>query len=180
MNRLQIERDYWENAGKDDLVDIKYIADVPDFLCKEDLGKLEGEVLEIGCGVGRLLEKDWWGIDISQSMLKIANIRRPECRFKQTDGRTVPFNSNYFDNVYCYLVFQHLPLEGVKSYVDEAYRVLKTGGKFTFQFIVGTEKEPFSNHLTMGQVDSLTKKFSSVSFNVSKAYRGWTIARCVK
>lgn len=146
MDRIYVEKSYWNEAAKDPQVDDKYISDIPDNGFLERLMQPEGKVLEIGCGVGRLMEDGYSGIDISEEMLKIARERKPKCEFKLTDGRTIPYPDESFDVVYCVLVFQHLPLEAVRGYVKEAERVLKKGGKFVFQLIEGEEDALFSKH----------------------------------
>lgn len=178
--RTTVEREYWDQNALDPDVDIKYISDVSVKLCRKDLGKLNGEVLEIGCGVGRLLKSGWWGIDISQNMLDIANKRKPECGYKHTDGRSIPFEDEKFDVVFCYLVFQHLPKDAVEIYINEAYRVLKPGGKFIFQCILGTEDEPFSKHLDPEWLDYKLGEYSSYSLKDSVAHHQWAIYEAIK
>lgn len=146
MSRIQEEKDYWDNVSTDPEVDEKYISNIDTGLYLKAIGELNGKVLEIGCGVGRLMRKGFCGIDISEGMLKIARIRKPECEFRETDGRTISYPDNTFDSVYCVLVFQHLPLEAVNGYIRETRRVLKDGGRFVFQFIEGREDEPFSKY----------------------------------
>lgn len=180
MSRIQEEKNYWDKNALDDEVDIKYISDADDKWCLYDIGELTGNVLEIGCGVGRLMKDGYTGIDISQNMLDIAKKRKPKCHFKLTDGRTIPFKDKSFDTVYCYLVFQHLPKDAVKGYIDEAYRVLKKDGIFVFQWIIGDEDEPFSKHLGVKDIGEFTKRFSDVGYSISLAYNNWTITRCIK
>lgn len=180
MKRINIERNYWQKNALDRNVDLKYISDIGKKECLEDIGKRKGKVLEIGCGVGRLMQDGDYGIDISENMLKIAKQRNPNLNLSVTDGRTIPHEDAYFNYVYCYLVFQHLHIDGVQSYIKEAYRVLKNGGVFTFQWIEGDEDEPFSKHLKLEVVDKMTNMFKEVKHKKSTAYTGWTITRCIK
>jgi len=144
--RVNEEKEYWNKAAGDPDVDKKYICDVLDDAFLKILGNPKGKVLEIGCGVGRLMKDGYYGIDISHEMIDIAKKRKPNCHFKVNDGRTIPYSDNFFDFVYCVLVFQHIPLDAVLGYVEEVRRVLKTGGMFIFQYIEGNEDEPFSKH----------------------------------
>lgn len=150
MNRIKLEKDYWNKAALDLDVDKKYICDIPNekFRHIPPIVSMSNKYLDLGCGVGRLMENfdNFYGIDISENMLEIARKRKPNCNFKLTDGRTIPYEDNYFDFVYCVLLFQHLPLEGVSAYIKESARVLKKGGRFIFQYIEGKENEPFSKH----------------------------------
>lgn len=178
--RLDDERNYWDKNALDKDVDKKYISDIGVSLCKKDLGKLTGDVLEIGCGVGRLLQYGWSGIDISENMLSIARARKPECVYKQTDGRSIPFDEATFDTVFSYLVFQHITKDAIESYINEAYRVLKGGGRLIFQCILGEEDEPFSKHFDRSWVESRLDNYKSYSSKDSVAHHQWTIFEAVK
>jgi ubiquinone/menaquinone biosynthesis C-methylase UbiE len=160
MNRLTEEKRYWNKAAEDPKVDEKYISDLTEGW-DEALGTLKPKVLEIGCGVGRLMKRDYYGIDISSKMLEIAKKRKPECHFKLCDGKSIPFPDNTFRSVYCVLVFQHIPFEEVKEYITEAHRVLKKKGIFRFQFIEGKEEGPFcQNHSLDRIVNAVSEKFN--------------------
>lgn len=173
---------YWDKAAKDPEVDIKYISDVDTDICLKDLGILKGEVLEIGCGVGRLLKDGDYGVDISANMLEIAFKRKPKCHFSLITDGSIPHVSSFFDTVFTYLVFQHLKPDEVQNYMNEAYRVLKKGGVFKFQFIQGTEREPLSNHYTIGEITQMLAiaGFGKATFKKSKAHFLWTIAEVTK
>lgn len=165
---------YWNQAAKDPEVDVKYICDVPLEDCLKDLLPMSGEVLEIGCGVGRLMQDGWYGVDISQEMLDIAIKRNPKLKLKRIDG-SLPYKDNKFDDVFSYLVFQHITTIELGNYISEAYRVLKTGGKLQFQYIDGNEDEPFSKHRP---TELYRKLLENVGFNnirdwPSKAHPMW-------
>lgn len=182
MSRVDIEQDYWNRAALDSEVDTKYISSLSTDECQAAIGNWNGDVLEIGCGVGRLMRPNWCGVDISENMLEIAQRRHPECHFYLNDGRTLPFDDGVFHAVYSVLVFQHLDEEGIKSYIKEAYRVLDTLGIFRFQFIEGDEHEPFSQHYPLGKIaDWLTE----VGFTIKQTDTGlvhyqWVWLTCQK
>jgi SAM-dependent methyltransferase len=105
----------------------------------------KGNVLEIGVGLGRAIthlakaRKDinFFGVDISTEM-----IQKGVRRVSNFDNITLLVNSgsdidifedNYFDFVYSYATFQHLPRYLVTSYIKEVYRVLNKDGIFKFQ-----------------------------------------------
>ena len=180
-SRIKQEKDYWNKAALDPEVDTKYISDLPDEKYFEALGDLKGRVLEIGCGVGRLMKPGYYGIDISSEMLDIAKSRHPTYNFEITDGRSIPYKAQFFDTVFSVLLFQHLSLRAVKKYINEAFRVLKTGGVFRFQFIEGTEDEPFSKHHNAKEIVDIMEE---VGFTVDSMDRGlvhiswsWLIGR---
>lgn len=169
-NRVEQEKNYWNIAAQHPDVEQKYICDIGDHERKKALGEMSGRVLEIGCGIGRLLQPHWFGIDISQKMINLAKNLKPICNYAVTDGRTIPFEDAYFNHVYCVLVFQHIPFEGVEAYIKEAARVLKENGTFRFQFIEGKEDEPFSKHHSM---KSMRKALKDAGLTVTKVKKGF-------
>ena len=176
MNRQQFEREYWNKNALDPEVDKKYISDLDTGECLEAIGKLEGEVLEIGCGVGRLMKRGYHGIDISENMIDIARERKSECIFQVNNGQDIPYPDDYFNSVYSVLVFQHIPIANVYYYISEASRVLKDKGKFVFQFIEGDEDEPFSKHYNLSDIVEIMDYNDFVVKSVKKSlvHHMWT------
>jgi len=95
--------------------------------------------LEIGCGPGRLMLPlsrhfgEIHGVDVSDAMVQLARERLrsiPQARVHATSGADLLlFPDEFFDFVYSYAVFQHIPSrEVVFRYLAEARRVLKVGG----------------------------------------------------
>jgi SAM-dependent methyltransferase len=103
----------------------------------------DGAFLEIGCGIGRVLQhmasmcREVQGVDISAEMIKRGQQRLrhlSNVHFHQGNGYDLePFRSNSFDVVYCAFVFQHMPKTSVFNYLQEVYRVLKPEGVVRFQ-----------------------------------------------
>jgi SAM-dependent methyltransferase len=99
--------------------------------------------LEIGCGIGRLLEpmaehfQSVCGVDISGEMVKKGRERLahlPQVQFAEIDGTgSLPSADASFDFCYSFITFHHIPdKEIVRCYIREAYRVLRPGGIFQF------------------------------------------------
>jgi SAM-dependent methyltransferase len=96
-------------------------------------------VLEIGCGIGRVGKhlagrcRRWIGTDVSPNMLKFAAERLhdfPNVEFVELSGNDLrPIGDNSIDLVYCTVVFMHLESWDRYGYVEEAFRVLRPGGK---------------------------------------------------
>jgi SAM-dependent methyltransferase len=95
--------------------------------------------LEIGCGPGRLMLPmslrfgKIHGVDISEEMIRLARERlasTPNARVQVNSGADLDaFADEWFDFVYSYAVFQHIPsLDIVFGYLRETHRVLKAGG----------------------------------------------------
>jgi len=187
--RVIEECKYWNDAALDPEVDRKYISDQNTNSCFRALNlPKKGRVIELGCGVGRFIEKlsrslpiEYHGIDISKNMLDIADCRLDilKCEseskrfynyeFKLCDGRTIPFDDKHFNSAFCVLVFQHLQLEAVREYIKEISRVLLENGYFRFQFIEGTESEPFSNH---HRISDIREVLVMNNFIITKIDRG--------
>ena len=125
---------------------------------RDEMGRLEtepgkGRALEIGCGPGRLMRplsaefREIHGIDVSDRMIRLAE-RNLEgiahAHVRATSGADLsPFASSYFDFVYSYAVFQHIPSRDVVlQYLREAVRVLKTGGILACQINGQVERGP--------------------------------------
>ena len=100
-------------------------------------------VLEIGCGVGRIMKhmapffREVHGVDVSAEMVARGRERLmhlPNIFFHKNDGtRLSMFADETFDLVYSYIAFQHIPRTVVYGYFREVVRVLKAGGLFWFQ-----------------------------------------------
>jgi len=111
----------------------------------------QASVLEIGCGVGRLLRplaaraQRVIGADIATTM--VAEGRRsladlPNVEFHLTQGRFEAIADASLDLVYSFAVFQHIPSKRVISiYLAEAARTLQGGGVLKIQ--VDGRRRPF-------------------------------------
>ncbi len=96
-------------------------------------------VLEIGCGFGRVGKylaphcRRWIGADVSPNMLAFAAERLRDFQnveFIELSGNNLSsVADNSIDLVYCTVVFMHLESWDRYSYVEEAFRVLRPGGK---------------------------------------------------
>jgi cyclopropane fatty-acyl-phospholipid synthase-like methyltransferase len=179
--RLKLEQDYWNTAALDPEVEKKYICDLSTIECLVELGELKEKVLEIGCGIGRLMPNKSYGIDISKRMLNIAKQNRPDCYFKITKG-DIPYPNNQFNTVYSMLVFQHITQDEMLFYFQEVYRVLREGGLFKFQFVEGSEKEPFSQHYFTVEIFGWLKElnFKDIKFTRSNIHESWVWAEATR
>lgn len=144
-------RAYWNEAARDENVRYKYIADkwakTETFIEAIEKANTDwNKVLEIGCGIGRLLAPlskkypscQFYGLDISDEMIKKA-IKRKNIKYQEYDSE--------LDLVYSMLVFQHIDTETKQEKLDFAYKNLKKGGVFLMQFVVGDENAPYSYQL---------------------------------
>jgi SAM-dependent methyltransferase len=98
----------------------------------------EWHVLEIGCGIGRLLKPlsrrvdRAVGVDVSEEMIRRGReycADRANVELHRTDGSLGFLPADSVDFVFSHIVFQHVPRKVyVERYFREAHRVLKPGG----------------------------------------------------
>ena len=110
-------------------------------MLKATVGLKESDnMLEIGCGVGRVgkslapLVKSWLGCDASGAMVEHARSRLgafDNVELRETSGHDLqPIADESMDVVYSTVVFMHLDEWDRYRYVQEAFRVLRPGGRF--------------------------------------------------
>ena len=103
-----------------------------------------GDVVEIGCGVGRITRvlaeraATVTAIDVSERMLEVADELNPgldNVRWMLGDGSSLAgVDDESADFVHSYVVFHHIPdPEITLGYVREIARVLRPGGRTAFQ-----------------------------------------------
>ena len=142
------DANYYVAFGRRDQDDAEFFATAKDVIrdLEGELKRLSPEVsspsrraLEIGCGPGRLMRPmsrhfgEIHGVDVADEMIaqaraKLADI--PWAHAHTASGSDLAqFSSDYFDFVYSYAVFQHIPsADVVFSYLRETVRVLRPGG----------------------------------------------------
>jgi ubiquinone/menaquinone biosynthesis C-methylase UbiE len=113
-------------------------------ICGGQRSPLDLNMLEIGCGVGRMTRMlarifaQVTGVDISEEMVRQARENTADLNNVDLlvgDGCTLAGlpDANY-DFAFSFIVFQHIPAYSViSSYCREVYRVLKPRGLFKFQ-----------------------------------------------
>src|SRR5579859_101302 len=156
---LQQMRDDWNRRAREDAryyvacgrrgqPDEEFFASAGDVvrLLEDELKRLPRNVppharrgLEVGCGPGRLMRPmnrnfgELHGVDVSNEMIRLAETRfsgASGLHLHVTSGADLsPLSADYFDFVYSYAVFRHVPSRDVVlAYFDEIRRVLKPGG----------------------------------------------------
>lgn len=117
--------------------DYKSVGDqVADALFGELEYKKEDKLLDYGCGFGRFFNffnsrVDYYGLDISESMIKKCQETFPKNkdRFVIAEGEKCPFETEYFDKIICFGVFDACYQERA---LQEMLRITKTGGHILF------------------------------------------------
>ena len=119
-----------------------------------------GDVLELGCGVGRITElvpagqiTSYSGVDHDERVLAEAKQRHPEGRFAQVDLDDDPLIEGPFDVVLMVALIEHVYNQ--KHLFTQAREALRPGGR-----IVLTTPTPFGNdvvHRMAAEVGLLAK-----------------------
>lgn len=115
----------------------------------------EGVVLDLGCGVGRLLHPlaerhpnlQFRGVDSSVTMIRhalAANNKKPNVRLFTTDGQSIPDKRKLPSIAFCYsvLMLQHVPNAVVAGYIGQLAARLDEQGSVLLQFVYGGDSGP--------------------------------------
>lgn len=97
--------------------------------------KENDRILDSGCGNGRFYpffkknKTDYFGIDFSENLIKIAKKKYPDGKFLVANSFNLPFSDNFFDKVISIAVFHHIPSKVYRlKFLAEIKRVLKNNG----------------------------------------------------
>lgn len=99
----------------------------------------DGEVLELGCGAGRLLRyyhaKGTRIVGVDNVAAAIAKLQAcdPQLNVLQADARALPFETGRFTTVLCFGVYHSLE-DDVAAAISETFRVLRPGGRLCSEF----------------------------------------------
>lgn len=144
-------------------------------------------LLDVGCGTGNVLaklspEKDFYGIDLSDQMIAVAQKRLPHIKFVVGDSSDLPWDNSVFDVVNCTDSFHHYP-EPTKV-LNEMHRVLKNKGRLVitdpyYPLVIRFFINTFARFGDSGDVRIYSQKeitallkntgFSNVNFRVLKS-----------
>jgi len=147
-DRAREDARYYVAFGRRDQPEEEFFASAADVVrnLERELDRLPRNVaaeslraLEVGCGPGRLMRPmsahfgEIHGVDVSDEMIRLAGERfhgASRMHLHVTNGADLsPLSADYFDFVYSYAVFQHIPSRDVvMAYFAEIRRVLKNGG----------------------------------------------------
>ncbi|WP_193195375.1 class I SAM-dependent methyltransferase [Nostoc sp. MG11] len=136
-NKKQIF-DRWASSYDTLFPSVIYQAIHKRLLSKVDLQN-RPNVLDLGCGTGRLLERlatefpdlRGTGLDLSPQMLRVArqkNRHHPRLIYVEGKAESLPFADGQFDAVFNTISFLHY--SEPKQVLSEVARVLAPGGKF--------------------------------------------------
>lgn len=100
--------------------------------------------LDVGCGTGELTAAAAsrgaaaQGLDFAATMVEKASQKYPHIRFTEADAEQLPYPDASFDGVVC--SFGLLHMANPDRALQEARRVLKAGGRYTFTVWCGPDQ----------------------------------------
>jgi SAM-dependent methyltransferase len=152
--------EYWRSSP----VEHAHVAALGD-LCARYLTSRDLEIVEVGCGTGRIYEqivprllpeRGYTGIDLSARMLGLAHRRWPAGRFVRSDGCELALADDAVDYALAFEVVGHLP--DVGRLLAELGRVARSG--FLLTAWPATEEEGIADtHEHIGASVFLHRRF---------------------
>lgn len=140
------QKEAWDSIAEDwDKFRRKPLFGVVSFLEKN-----KGKILDMGCGTGRHVLEDenheFYGIDFSDEMVKIAKKKKQKSKFFVSSLENLPFKDNFFDAAIYISVLHCLENKGKREKsLRELFRVLKSNSKARIS--VWSKKHPRISNL---------------------------------
>jgi ubiquinone/menaquinone biosynthesis C-methylase UbiE len=158
------------------------------------------KVLDVGCGAGVPITKylvnegfSVIGVDISESMLSLAQKHVPEAEFLKMDMSEMDFPADSFDAIVSFYAIIHLPKEKHESLFKKFHRILRSQGLILITLGSSEWEEVgeyygvkmFWSHYNPGKSIELVKKAGFEIMQEEVVERGgervfWILARVIK
>jgi len=169
----QSEKEFW-GSGESDCNDIILGKNTKRFdQILNNKNPKEMKILEIGCGIGRLLIPmsnifgTVYGVDVSNKMIEECSMYVKDisnCNIQKNNGSDLLiFQDNFFDFCFSFIVFQHIPDKSIiLNYFQEVSRILKPNSIFRIQLSAMNENTQINTwngvHFTLEEVHELATK----------------------
>ena len=105
--------------------------------------------LDLACGTGRLLRWATHGLDNSSAMIAEAGKKFPGKELTVGSALAMPYAGGTFAAVYSFHLLMHLQAEEIRQVLEEAARVIPTGGRFLFD-IPSRNRRELTNYQAAG------------------------------
>jgi ubiquinone/menaquinone biosynthesis C-methylase UbiE len=89
-------------------------------------------VLDLACGVGRLLNYATLGLDASEKMVALARKTNSDKKIILANAEETGIETNSIDTIICFHFFMHLDRIQTEKILQECYRILKKNGRLIF------------------------------------------------
>lgn len=122
-------KEFWEKyaqtwiKGAEKFYDTRDWAEIEPFVKEID----PSSVIDIGCGTGQWsqhFKKGYFGIDISENLIKFAQKEYPDRKFKASSLEDLDVGKKY-DLAFCYTVFEHITEENMPKAIASLKKVAK-------------------------------------------------------
>jgi len=190
MNNFVTPKSYWDEAAR-----TNPFGTILDTYNEEEFWKYQPELpglkndmlfLDFGCGIGRIarsispLVKEYHGVDYSVEMIAKAKEYHKDysnVQFFANSGCDLSiFEDNKFDFIFECLVFIHVPKEQIIKYVNEIYRILKSGGTiYTVNF---PSQKSYENGFSSEEIHEIFKNFGKI--NIKERNEWMYLIQCSK
>lgn len=125
------------------------------------------KIVDLGCGSGRLArqvisvigpEGSYLGLDVSKTLIEEActqikgNIGNIPFKFQVIQDCRVPCEDNSMDLLVAFSVVTHIDLEDTFSYLVEALRILRPGGRMVVSYLSADVQDHWDIFLNEGQI----------------------------
>jgi len=135
--------------------------------------------IDIGCGSGRLAQTlvdrpalRFMGVDVVPDLVEYCRkTLRPDWRFEVSSNFAIPETDQAADCVTAFSLFTHLLHEETFTYMKDAHRVLKPGGKLVFSFL--EYDEPRHRSLFLRAVTSVAANRPLIVFIEKNCLNFW-------
>jgi SAM-dependent methyltransferase len=89
-------------------------------------------ILDLACGVGRLLNYATLGLDGSEKMVALARKSNPDKEIILANAEETGIASGSLDTIICFHFFMHLNKKQTEKVLQECCRILKKNGRLIF------------------------------------------------
>jgi len=136
-------------------------------------GEIPHDIVDIGCGTGRLLRKArrqyplarLTGIDPADGMVRKARLMMPDAKFAVGAAESIPLPDASTDLVFSTVSFHHWVDQ--KKGLAEIYRILRPGGQFVFADVVPVPfLFSFMHHGQMRTTEEVRNLFEQTGFQI--------------
>ena len=91
-----------------------------------------GEILDLACGTGRLLDLATQGLDASSAMVRLAQAKHPQKPIRCARASEVGEFQIVFDAIFCLHLLMHLPTAEIRALLSSCFDRLRPGGVLIF------------------------------------------------
>jgi cyclopropane fatty-acyl-phospholipid synthase-like methyltransferase len=120
----------------------------------------KGRILDVACGMGastrRLLNHypadNVWAINISEKQIESTRRNAPGCHASVMNAVEMNFEDDFFENIQCIEAAFHF--ETRRKFLEDAYRILKRGGRLVLSDILYTSAERLQQYTILPSAEN--------------------------